>query len=298
MPAGPAVALPSRGDLRIRGLVVRHDPDPVDPHRIDPHRTDTARADPGVSGPGMTDPGMTDTASADPGPVAPAVLDGFDLDLPAGARIALVGASGAGKSTLASVLFRFLDPDAGSVTLDGADLLGRAPYAVRAVVSGVPQDPHVFDSTVRENVRLARPEATDRQLREVLDRVGLTGLDLDAPVGVHGARLSGGMRRRLAVSRALLTDPAVLVLDEPTAHLDPQTRDAVLDDLFGTGPDSPGATAGRSVLLITHDPACMRRADAVRVLRDGRAHPAPAPCVALTSGSAPEADTASAARAS
>ena len=161
------------------------------------------------------------------------------------------------------MLFRFLAPLDGTVTLGGTELLTRAPYDVRAAISGVPQDPHVFDSTVRENVRLARPEATDQQLREVLDRVGLAELGLDHEVGAHGARLSGGMRQRLAVARALLTDPALLVLDEPTAHLDPQTRDAVLDDLLD-------ASQGRSVLLITHDPACLARMDAVHRLRDGR----------------------------
>ncbi|WP_083276162.1 thiol reductant ABC exporter subunit CydC [Pseudonocardia sp. HH130630-07] len=235
--AAPAVAhrepadepLPGHGDLRIRGLTVAH------------------------PGPGGA-PGR-------------AVLRDLDLDLPAGARVALVGASGSGKSTLAAVLFRFLDPRSGTVTLGGQDLLRRPPAQVRAVISGVPADPHVFDSTVRENLRLAVPgdadPPTDEALGAVLRRVGLGDLDLDHAVGAHGTRLSGGMRRRLALARALLVDPAVLVLDEPTAHLDPDTRDAVLDDLLA-------ATTGRSVLLITHDPAVLDRMDAVHVLRDGR----------------------------
>jgi ATP-binding cassette subfamily C protein CydC len=193
---------------------------------------------------------------------APWALDGLDLDVPPGAHVAVVGPSGAGKSTLASVLFRFRDADGGSVTLGGHDLLHRSPDAVRAAVSGVPQDPHVFDSTVRENLRLARPTATDDDLRAVLDRVRL-GLELDDAVGSHGRRLSGGMRQRLALARALLTEPALLVLDEPTAHLDPDTRDAVLDDLLA-------AARGRSTLLITHDLAGTARCDAVHVLVDGR----------------------------
>jgi ATP-binding cassette subfamily C protein CydC len=185
------------------------------------------------------------------------VLDGFDLDVPAGAHVALVGPSGAGKSTLAAVLFRFLDAE-GEVRLGDVDLLRRDPDAVRHAVSGVPQDPHVFDSTVRENLRLARPAATDAELREVLDRVRLP-LRLDEEVGTHGHRLSGGMRQRLALARALLTDPALLVLDEPTAHLDADTRDAVLADLLD-------AARGRSTLLITHDHALLDRMDRVEVI--------------------------------
>lgn len=234
--AAPAVAhrepgstpLPRRGDLAIRGLTA-------------------AWPGPGPDGRGRT------------------VLHGVDLDVGRGEVVALVGPSGSGKSTLAAVLFRFLDPRAGTVRLDGHDLAVRPPEEVRAVVSGVPADPHVFDSTVRENLRLAAPDADDTVLHAVLRRVGLTGLALDDEVGAHGARLSGGMRRRLALARALLVDPAVLVLDEPTAHLDPDTRDAVLDDLLS-------AAAGRAVLLITHDPAVLPRADRVYTLRDKKVH--------------------------
>ncbi|MEJ8280105.1 thiol reductant ABC exporter subunit CydC [Pseudonocardia spirodelae] len=232
--AGPAVAprepgpepLPRRGDLRVRGLTA---------------------AWPGAGGPG------------------PVVLRDVDLDVGRGEVVALVGASGSGKSTLAAVLFRFLDPLAGTVTLDGRALTTRPPGEVRGAVSGVPADPHVFDSTVRENLRLADPAAGDDALTAVLGRVGLGALGLDDEVGAHGARLSGGMRRRLALARALLVDPAVLVLDEPTAHLDPGTRDAVLDDLLA-------AADGRGVLIITHDPAVLPRADRVYTLRDKQVH--------------------------
>jgi len=194
------------------------------------------------------------------------VLHGLELEVPAGAHVAVVGPSGAGKSTLAAVLFRFQEAT-GEVRLGDVDLLRRSPEAVRHAVSGVPQDPHVFDSTVRENLRLARPEATDAELRGVLDRVRLD-LGLDEFVGTHGHRLSGGMRQRLALARALLTDPALLVLDEPTAHLDPATRDAVLDDLLT-------AAAGRSTLLVTHDHALLDRMDRVYEIRDGHAAPVP-----------------------
>jgi ATP-binding cassette subfamily C protein CydC len=135
-------------------------------------------------------------------------------------------------------------------------------------VTGVQQDPHVFASTVRENLRLARPEVTDAELRDVLQRVRLDPALLDTEVGAHGTRLSGGMRRRLALARALLVsgtagDEPLLVLDEPTAHLDPDTRDAVLEDLLA-------ATAGRSMILITHDRSRLDRVDEVVELVDGR----------------------------
>jgi ATP-binding cassette subfamily C protein CydC len=154
------------------------------------------------------------------------------------------------------------------VHLDGADLTALPADTVRARVTGMPQDPHLFASTVRENLRLARPEATDTDLHAVLARVGLDPALLGTEVGVHGARLSGGMRRRLALARALLVPPAgvagpLLVLDEPTTHLDPGTRAAVLDDVLA-------ATAGRSLLLITHDLESLDRVDEVVVLVEGR----------------------------
>ena len=181
----------------------------------------------------------------------------------------MIGPSGAGKSTLAEVLFRFRDPDAGTVTLDGVDVTAVDPDETRRHLSGVPQDPHVFAATVRDNLLLARPSATDEDLRDVLRRVRLAedvavlpdGLDTE--VGAQGARLSGGMRQRLALARALLADPAVLVLDEPTAHLDPDTRDAVLDDVLA-------ATAGRTVLIVTHDLARLQEWDEVAVVVGGR----------------------------
>jgi ATP-binding cassette, subfamily C, bacterial CydC len=202
------------------------------------------------------------------GPDEPWALDGVDLDLPPGRRVAVVGPSGSGKSTLAAVLFRFRDPDGGTVALDGTDVTTVTADAVRARVTGMPQDPHVFASTVRENLRLAHPDADDAALRAVLARVGLDPQLLDTEVGTHGARLSGGMRRRLALARALLvpgTGPTapLLVLDEPTTHLDPDTRDAVLDDLLA-------ATAGRSLLLITHDRSRLDRLDEVLELEAGR----------------------------
>jgi ATP-binding cassette, subfamily C, bacterial CydC len=203
------------------------------------------------------------------GPQEPWALDGLDLDLHPGRRVAVVGPSGAGKSTLAEVLFRFRDPDGGTVHLDGIDVAECDPDDTRRVLSGMPQDPHVFAASLRDNLLLARPGATDDQLWDVLRRVRLAGDvtvlpdGLGTEVGPQGARLSGGMRGRLALARALLADPEVLVLDEPTTHLDPDTRDAVLDDILA-------ATAGRTVLLVTHDLSHLDRFDEVAVVVGGR----------------------------
>ncbi|MFD7367866.1 thiol reductant ABC exporter subunit CydC [Nocardiopsis alba] len=203
------------------------------------------------------------------GPDEPWALDGIDLEIPAGATVAVIGPSGAGKSTLASILLRFRDPDGGRVEVGGTDITDRPADEVRGVVSGVPQDPHVFASTLRENLRLARPGADDEQLWEALRRARLAHdveampRGLDTRVGSHGLGLSGGMRQRLALARAVLAAPRVLVLDEPTAHLDPDTRDAVVEDLLS-------AARGFSTLLITHDLTGLDRVDRIYVIRDGR----------------------------
>ncbi|GAA3921290.1 thiol reductant ABC exporter subunit CydC [Actinoplanes auranticolor] len=194
-------------------------------------------------------------AGWDPG--RPAALSGVDLDLPAGSRIAVLGPSGGGKSTLAAVLARLLDPRAGTVTGVG-----------RSALVGDEAD-HVFASTVRENLRLARPGATDAQLHAALARVRLDGWlaglphGLDTWLGTGGGTISGGQRRRLATARALLADPDLLILDEPTEGLDEAGAADLMADLLT-------AADGRTVLLLTHRTEGLDRVDARYELRDGQ----------------------------
>ncbi len=202
-------------------------------------------------------------------PHAPRAVRDIDLDLGPGRRVALVGATGAGKSTVAAVLFRFVDLSTGTVLLNGRDLAGYDPDDVRAVISGCAQDPHIFDATIRDNLRLARPQASEAELAtaaagaRLLDWIISLPQGWDTPVGTHGAALSGGQRQRLALARALLADPALLILDEPTAHLDPENRRALTADLLA-------ATAGRATLLITHDLDGLDQVDEIVVLDHGK----------------------------
>jgi thiol reductant ABC exporter CydC subunit len=202
-------------------------------------------------------------------PDGPDVLSGADLWLPAGRRVAVTGPSGSGKTTLAMVLLRFLDPAAGTVTLAGTDITRLDSDALRSVIGLCEQDAHIFDSTLRENLRLARPAATDTELRDALRRARLSDWTdslpkgLDTPVGEHGARLSGGQRQRLALARVLLADFPVVILDEPAEHLDEETADALTADLLA-------ATTGRTVLLITHRPVPAAQVEQVLRLTGGR----------------------------
>jgi thiol reductant ABC exporter CydC subunit len=182
------------------------------------------------------------------------VLDGVGFELAPGERMVVGGPSGAGKTTLAQLLVRFLERQGGDARMGPHDLREHRQDDVRAAVLLCEQEPHVFDSTVRENLAFARPGASDERIRAALGHAGLGDWvdslprGLDTPVGERGRALSGGQRQRLALARAFLADPAVLVLDEPTAHLDASTAAALLDDLWARA-------GGRSVLLVTHGPA-------------------------------------------
>ncbi|MFJ2749406.1 thiol reductant ABC exporter subunit CydD [Streptomyces sp. NPDC087297] len=210
---------------------------------------------------------LTGLTARHPGQERAALRD-MNLTLEAGRRIAVVGPSGSGKTTLAQVLLRFLDPAEGTYSLGGSDARTLDGDDVRAFVGLCAQDAHIFDSSVRENLRLARTGASEEQLREALAAARLLewadGLPdgLDTLVGEHGERISGGQRQRLALARALLADFPVLVLDEPAEHLDLATADALTADLLA-------ATEGRTTVLITHRLAGLEAVDEVLVLDHG-----------------------------
>ncbi len=201
-------------------------------------------------------------------PEEPWVLEHVSLRLEAGRRVALMGPSGAGKSTLAQLLVRFRDPDAGSVRIGGVDLRELAQDDIRRAVTIATQDAHLFNTTLRENVLLARREAREEELWGALDAAGAAAWvrtlpdGLDTLVGENGSALSGGQRQRIALARALLSDARFLVLDEPTAHLDAATAESVMRAIV-TG------AGERGVLVITHSELGVELFDEVLELRGG-----------------------------
>ncbi len=199
---------------------------------------------------------------------APAVA-GVSLAIEPGEHLALVGATGAGKSTLAKLIVRAYDPHEGSVSFGGVDLRAARLDELRRRIVFVPQEGHLFSGTIAENIRLARPDATDAETREALDRIGALerfealpgGLETD--VRSRGVRLSSGQRQLVSLARVALADPSVIVLDEATSSLDPRTEAAVEQALSILSRD-------RTMVTIAHRLSTAERADRVALLEGGR----------------------------
>jgi ATP-binding cassette subfamily C protein CydC len=200
----------------------------------------------------------------------PPVFDGLTLDVPQGARVALLGPSGAGKSTLAALALKVAAPQAGRILLGGVDIATLAAAGVRQRIGWLSQTTHLFDDTVRNNLLLARPDADDAALWAALDAARVAEVvralpeGLDAWVGEQGAQLSGGQGRRVALARALLSPAPVLILDEPCAGLDADTERAFLATLNEVAD-------GRTVVLIAHRLTGVERLDRIFRLSAGRA---------------------------
>jgi ATP-binding cassette, subfamily B, bacterial len=203
-----------------------------------------------------------------PGADRPAVT-GVDLDVPAGSTLALVGETGSGKTTLAALIARLYDPTSGSVRVDGIDIRDMRLADLAAVVGVVSQETYLLHTTVRENLRYARPEATDGEIEDAARAAQIHDLiaglpdGYDTMVGSRGHRFSGGEKQRIAIARTLLRDPRVLVLDEATSALDTETERAV-QEAFDT------LARGRTTITIAHRLSTVRNADQIAVLDHGR----------------------------
>ncbi|TVQ89453.1 MAG: ATP-binding cassette domain-containing protein [Deltaproteobacteria bacterium] len=197
------------------------------------------------------------------------VLRGLDLHIRAGDVVALVGSSGAGKSTVASLVCRFYDPQQGTIHLDGQDLRTLDPQALRRHLAVVAQEPILFATSIAENIRYGRPNATEDEIERAARQANAWGFieqserGLQTQVGERGVRLSGGQKQRIAIARAILADPAVLILDEATSALDSESEHLVQEAL-------DRLMRGRTTLVIAHRLSTVRDADAVAVLEQGR----------------------------
>jgi ATP-binding cassette subfamily C protein len=197
------------------------------------------------------------------------ILHGISFAVPPGGMVALVGSSGAGKSTMASLVPRLYDVDSGTVRVGGVDVRDLSFADIRGALGMVTQDGHLFHDSIRANLLLARPEASEDELWDALTRARLADLvgalpdGLDTVVGERGYRLSGGERQRLTIARLLLARPRVVILDEATAHLD-STSEAAVQAALGE------ALAGRTAIVIAHRLSTIRAADQILVVEDGR----------------------------
>jgi ABC-type multidrug transport system fused ATPase/permease subunit len=197
------------------------------------------------------------------------VLDGVDFTVHRGKQVALVGRSGSGKSTLLALIERFYEPDGGAIIIDGTEASQIDLHAHRRRIAFVEQGAPIMHGTVRENLTYAQPHATDQQIARAVALAGLTDVlerldgGLEAQVGEHGQSLSGGERQRLAIARALLTEPELLLLDEPTSNLDPLSEAAISQTLR--------KLRGRcTVIVAAHRYSTIRDVDSVVVIDNGR----------------------------
>ena len=197
------------------------------------------------------------------------VLDGIDLHIPAASTIAVVGHTGSGKSTLVSLVPRLMDPTAGTVLLDGTDLRDLDPSGVRRHIGFVPQETFLFSATIAENIAFGVEDATDEDIRRAAELAGLAG-DIESfpegyatMVGERGITLSGGQKQRTAIARAILRDPAILILDDALSSVDTLTEERILNHLAEV-------MRGRTVILISHRVSTVREADCIVVLEQGR----------------------------
>ena len=200
-------------------------------------------------------------------------LNGLSFRVPAGETLVLAGPSGAGKSTVIEILLGFVRPDRGRVTINGADIADLVPQALARLTAWIGQRPVLFAGTIRDNIRFARPEATEAEVEEAARSARVSEFaaalpdGLDTTVGEGGYGLSGGQAQRVAIARAFLKNAPLLLLDEPTAHLDPATEAEVLDSLRRLA-------LGRTVILASHSSAAHGFAGRRLDIRDGRAVPA------------------------
>jgi ABC-type multidrug transport system fused ATPase/permease subunit len=269
-PAAPALPA-GNGHVQLRGVTLRYE----DPHDELGASGTTAAA---ANSAGAADPAGTALPAAN-GRAAPAdsiapragraVLRDIDLDVPAGRTVALVGATGSGKTSLVALISRLYDPVAGQVLLDGADVRGVSLHSLRGAVAVVSDDPFLFSASVAENIAYARPQATMQEIETAARRAQAHEFVIRLPrgyetrVGERGLSLSGGQRQRLAIARALVADPRVLVLDDATSSVDSSTEQSIKLALAE-------AMAGRTTFVIAHRLSTIALADEIVVLDHGR----------------------------